>query len=338
MSNQRVLITGAAGFLGNACAREFLSRGFAVVALTHSRPAEGLAGAEQIPVSMENRESLLAAIAPRGPFVAAVHCAGRASDVGRAKHFRAANLQAVLNLIDCMDAAPIGRLVHISTTDVYGLRDFNDADESTLLSKKARNPYPRFKILAEQAVIAKLPPQRWTILRPGAVWGPGDRTILPRVLEFLRSSPRIIYFGKWRGQNRWPLAHVRNLALAAFLAATRDEAGGEAYNVVDPQKTTMEQYFRQVLNIFLKEKAGMKSLCLPMWIGQTIGLFATAMSNLLDRSEPLFDPTLYGLQSATRNLDFSSRKLENLFTRAKETFLSREDGFKELKLENEKSG
>ena len=55
---------------------------------------------------------------------------------------------------------------------MYGLHDFADADEDTPLDERARNPYPRYKILAEKAIREQLPSQQYTILRPAAVWGP----------------------------------------------------------------------------------------------------------------------------------------------------------------------
>ncbi|MCY2926824.1 MAG: NAD-dependent epimerase/dehydratase family protein, partial [Planctomycetota bacterium] len=203
MAGERILVTGAAGFIGGCCARELLRRGVDVAALVHEREPTGLDGATIVRGSLTGAPSPWGALAERGPFDAVIHCAGRASDLGRFRQFQRVNVQAVVNLIRAMPQVGIGRLVHISSTDVYGLRDFTNADESTPLTDRPGNPYPRSKILAEQAVRSMLPPERYVILRPGAVWGEGDRTIGPRIVEFLRRSSSIIHFGRWRGQNRW---------------------------------------------------------------------------------------------------------------------------------------
>ncbi len=332
MNCKRVLVTGAAGFIGNACAREFMERGWDVTALAHRRTPEGLDGARIIRASMADKDELLAALAGSGPFDAVINCAGRASDVGRDGEFRSANYLAVLNLIECMSPAHIGRLVHISTTDVYGIRDFQDADETTPFCNNIRNPYPKYKILAERAIVEKLSPERYAILRPAAVWGRGDTTILPRVIGFLERSPYIVHFGKWRGQNRWPLAHVRNVAIASYLAASCDDALGESYNVVDTERTTIEEYYRMVIQKCLPEKSGIKSITLPLTAGWAYGTVSSLLSNLFNLKQPLFDPSLYGLYSVSRNLDFSSRKLEDLFARHGRTSISKNIGLGEMSI------
>lgn len=327
---KRILVTGAAGFIGNCCARELLRRGVQVVALVHSRPAANLVGATTVQGSIADPRSLSAALAGQGPFDAAIHCAGRASDLGRLSQFKQINVQGVINLIQAMPQVGISRLVHISTTDVYGLRDFTNADESTPLCRRPRNPYPCSKIRAEQAISSMLSPGQYVLLRPGAVWGEGDLTIMPRIIDYLRNCAWIIHFGKWRGQNRWPLAHVRNVATAAYLAAGCDEAAGEAYNVVDPEHTTMDQFYRLVIEHFLKGRKLPPSKTLPMWLGWPVGAISTGLSNLMHRDRPLFDPTLYSLSSVSHNLDFACDKLQRLFAAHGETFVTRDAGLAEL--------
>ncbi|MFB3890877.1 MAG: NAD-dependent epimerase/dehydratase family protein [Phycisphaerae bacterium] len=311
--SKRVLVTGAAGFIGNACAREFLSRGWGVAALVHRREPEGLEGAALVRGTLSDQEALGSLLAAKGPFDAVVNCAGIASDVARRSRVMEANYLAAMNLAQALERRPVGRLVHISTTDVYGLRDFTDADESTPLDGRTRQPYPRSKVLAEKAIAAALPAGRYVLLRPGVVCGPGDKSILPRVLAFLRHSPWVVHFGRWRGQNRWPLAHVRNVATAAVLAATCDGAAGQAYNVVDPAFTTVEAYCRRVLQSFLPDKARMKSISIPVWAMWPYSLASSGLSRALGRDNPLFEPSLYALRSISSNLDFSSRKLQALF-------------------------
>lgn len=230
------------------------------------------------------------------------------------------NHHGARNLAECIARQPIGRLVHISTTDVYGIRDFVSADEDTPLEDNLHQGYPRSKILAEQAIAAILPSERRVFLRPGAVCGEQDTTILPRVIAFLRHSPFVVHFGPWRGRNRWPLAHVTNVAKAAFLAATCDETLGQAYNVVDPTFTAVEEYYRWVLSTFLPEKAGIRSIAIPLKMAWIYGEASSVLSRAMGVLHPLFDPSLYALYCLASNLDFSSRKLQDLFSRHGEGF------------------
>jgi len=321
-----VLVTGAAGFIGGACLEEFLAAGWRVTALVHRRVTPRLARLEEegrlslVRGSICRRDRVRAALADhievagRG-FDALVHCAGRASDLGPDRLFRRVNLEGTANLVECMERLPLGRLVHLSTTDVYGVKDFRGCDEGAPLERRPLNPYPRYKILAERVIREGLPPERRVILRPAFVWGPGDTTIQPRVLAFLRASPWILHFGRWRGTNRWPLAWIGNLTRLVRLAATCPETRGRTYNVVDPDRVSLDEYYRLLLAIHLPGKKPPRSVTLPLWVGLAVGGCSTLLANLLRRDRPLFDPTLYGLRHAAADQDFSSSRAQQLLAR-----------------------
>jgi nucleoside-diphosphate-sugar epimerase len=319
---RRVLITGAAGFIGGACLREFLARGWEAVALVHRRTGPELAALARagrvglVRGSIVDGAGLLTALAAEHDRLdAVVHAAGRASDVGRGREFRASHLVGTQSVVRCVRELAIRRLIHISTTDVYGLHDFRSADESTPLETRPVNPYPKYKILAELEIARELPAGRYAILRPGAVWGAGDRTILPRVIGYLRAMPFIIHFGRWRGCNRWPLAHVGNVARAALAAAEEEQVSGQAYNVVDRETVSIDEYYRMLAAAFLPGMRRLRSVTLPGWLGAGLGRISTGLSWLLNRDRPVFEPSLYGLQSVSRHLDFSGRSFEALLSR-----------------------
>jgi len=330
------VVTGAAGFLGLACVRELVDRGWDVLALVHRRanPAlDALCTTGRVRVvrgsitSPSRLESALGEFA-RGRR-ALIHCAGRATDVGRDRSFRRANLEGTVNVCRVVEALEIERLVHVSTTDVYGVGDQAEVRETAPHRNNRSNPYPKYKILAEGAVTALLPASRRVILRPGLVWGPGDVTVLPRVLAFLRSSPWIVHFGRWRGSNRWPLAYVGNVARVAWGAAHWDDALGEAYNIVDPEPTTMDGYYRMLARWFLPEAAERRSLTLPYGVGFLLGAASSTLSALLDRTHPVLDPSLYGLQHVAHDQHFCAAKVRDLLARHGETLVDRETALRE---------
>ena len=162
-----------------------MQRGWHVLALVHrtvSPALTALAAAGAVTLlhgdvtdEVGLRQVVKGAIAGRGGRLdAIVHCAGRASDVGRRREFRRVNYESVQHLGRLALERAVARFVFVSTTDVYGLCDFHGETEDELpLLNNVRNPYPEYKIAAEQWLRDTLPPARCAIIRPAAVWGAG---------------------------------------------------------------------------------------------------------------------------------------------------------------------
>jgi nucleoside-diphosphate-sugar epimerase len=307
-------VTGGAGFIGSRVAQHLAEAGWILIVTWHTtRPRalhancklwQGDLAAPNAATDLLTHATTLWGTPPD----ALIHCAGRASDIGRNAAFRRANFEAVCSLATATAHTDHCRFVFVSSTDVYGLLDHTRADESTPMQEAPPNPYPHYKIEAERWLSNNIPPHLWSVVRPAAVWGPGDRTLTPRIVAFLRTSPFIIHFGPWRGTNRWPLAHVDRVARACHAAAILDEAAGKAVNVIDPEHTTMDAFYRHLAAQYFPQKH-FRTLCIPFWVGWLFGSIITTLSNLLGRTTPLTDPSLYALYSVSRNLDFSDTRL-----------------------------
>lgn len=335
---KQAFITGATGFIGSYVAEKFVSHDWCVTALVHKNKPSRLAHLEKTGrlayaygdiASYDSLKNALVSI-DDGPAVI-VHCAGRASDVGWRSGFRRTNLDSVKVLVRLVKERNIQRFVFVSTTDVYGLRDFNGDSESDLpFSRCPRNPYPEFKIFAEEFIRRELPPDRFSILRPAQVWGVGDTTLTTRIVNFLKWSPWIVHFGRWRGRNRWPLAHVRNVATSAYLAATMPESAGQAINVLDSERTSMDEFYRILAAVYFPEKE-FKTKTAPFWVAYAVGAVVSGVSNLLNLDRPFLDPSLYALYAVSRNLDFSNNTFRGLAALAGENMVTREQGVQELR-------
>lgn len=334
---KNVFITGATGFIGGYAVEEFVRRNWRVTALIHKRKSkklESLTGKGEVNLvngDAGDYESLRRALVIRGiKYNAIIHCAGRASDTGRKREFRRNNLDPVEYLVRLTKELDIEKLIFVSTTDVYGLRDFNcEAEDDLELKAFPKNPYPEFKILAEQHIKRELPKERFSILRPAQVWGAGDTTLTARIIDFLKWSPWIVHFGGWKGKNRWPSAHVRNVAMSAYMAATLPEASGQAINIVDSEYTSIDDFYRTIARIYIPDKR-YRTVTLPFWIGYTVGAAVSLTSNALNLRVPFMDPSLYALYAVSRNLDFSNKRLLYLFKKAGLKMISMKEGIHEL--------
>lgn len=335
------LVTGSAGFIGSWIVEEYVAQGWRVLALVHrqeeARWQRHIETGYVVPVRSDVTDpTALGADVARGMDLlgqgidVVVHAAGRASDVGRRGQFRRLNLDGVRHVVELVQSLDVNRLVFISTTDVYGVRDFHGESEEELpLGMTTPNPYPEFKILAERWIRDTLPSDRYSILRPAAVWGPGDTTLTARIIDFLSWSPARIHFGPWRGGNRWPLAYVRNVAIAAFLAANRPEAAGRAINVLDNERTSIDDFYRLVAAAYLPGKT-LRTLYLPLWLGRALGRAVTLISNTMKLDRPFMDPSFYAVHHVSSDLDFDNQRMKELFAAGGRRLHSREEGMREL--------
>ena len=335
------LVTGASGFIGSHASERFAGEGWRVFALLHRSESPRIKNlietrtVEVVRGDLSDRASVQSILAhcreqTGSPLDAIAHCAGRASDVGWDSEFRRANFDPVRYLGEATVEGFARRFVFVSTTDVYGLLDHHQADEDLTAHRAApRNPYPLYKIRAEEWLRQNLSPSLWSIVRPAAVWGPDDPTLAPRIIDFLRHSPFIVHFGPWRGKNRWPLAHVDNVAQAIYLAATLDKAAGEAVNVIDSERTTVDEFYRLLSAIHFPGKT-FRTLTIPLWTGWALGAAVSAISNALNLRHPLIDPSLYALYSVSRNLDFSNRRWIEWMEAAHRSPTTREEGLRQL--------
>ena len=235
---ETVLITGAGGYIGSNAAEYFAKAGYRVVGTIHRHVAERLTqlGVKTISVDLADAANLPRLFEEKIDYV--VHIAARASDVGRDEWFREANYEAVKNLAAAAMEHGVKRFVYLSTADVYGLHDFSGESEDGLsFDETVTNPYPKYKILSEKWLAANLPRERFSCVRPCVVYGRGDTSITPRTIAYLKNSPLVFHFGKWRGRNRWPLAHVENVCRTLHAAMVLPEAGGEGVTVLDSKRT-----------------------------------------------------------------------------------------------------
>ena len=177
------------------------------------------------------------------------------------------------------------------------------------------------EIIATEKAPAALGPYSQAIRANGMIYCSGQIPINPatgaieaqtieeqttQAITNLKNAPFVFHFGKWRGQNRWPLAHVENVCRTLHAAMVLDEAGGCGVTVLDSKRTTVSEYYHAVAHEFLDDKP-LREHTLPMWLIRPVAGFSTVLSR--NREHPLFDPTLYALDTVSHNLDFSNRRM-----------------------------
>ena len=127
--------------------------------------------------------------------------------------------------------AGVKRFVHVSTEAV--LADGNPlrhVDETAPYPKRHAGEYARTKALAEQLVLAANSREMRTVaVRPRLVWGPGDTTVLPQILEAAQAGQ--VGLGR-RRHYLTSTCHVLNVCEGIECAAERGK-GGQTYFLTD---------------------------------------------------------------------------------------------------------
>lgn len=312
-SNKKtVLVTGAGGFIGLNVVREYIKHGWTVYALIHNNYPKELKNMPNLHIIRGDMtdEKFINNLNIKVDVVA--HVAGLATDIGKDETFRKINYHSVINLMKI----PEKKFIFVSSTDVYGIMDLDDAKEESELVEYPKNPYPRYKIMSETYIRrnCKIP---YIIVRPAAVYGKNDKTLEGRFLDFLKISPFIVHFGKWKGKNRWPLCDVENVAKTILCTSEIDNFDNQAINVIDPKVTTIDQYYNQLARKYFPKKQ-YTTITLPFWLGELLGIISTSISNLLGLKHPIFEPTHYAAYHVSSNLDISSIKMQEVLALYKE--------------------
>jgi nucleoside-diphosphate-sugar epimerase len=240
----RVLVTGANGFVGAALCRRLMEKGDTVRGMMRRTSDLSLlagVGIEQVVGALDDPASL--ANAARGVEVV-YHVAGAVSDWGPLAYFRRVNVEGTGNLLRAAVRCGAGRFVYVSSAAVHSFIGAEDMDER---SPQLPTPFPYCRSKREAEALALGFHRRGeigvTIVRPGDVYGPGDRVALLRLSKLLESG-WMAHVG--RGDKLGAFTYVENLAEGLILAGTVENAVGEAYVITDGVKLTWQAYFERL--------------------------------------------------------------------------------------------
>ena len=234
MPAQRILITGATGFVGGTLMCRLLADGRAVRAAVR-RTIPGLpAEAELVAISDIGPETKWVRAVDGADAV--VHLAARVHMTGEntpdaLASFRAVNAAGSATLARAAREAGVRRLVLVSTTTVYGDRSLGRPFDETSPPAPA-TPYARSKLEAEQLVAEALrgSSTEFVVLRPPLVYGAGAKGNFERLVRLVR---RRIPLPLASVHNRRSLVYVGNLVDAIVRCLDHPVAAGRTYVVSD---------------------------------------------------------------------------------------------------------
>jgi nucleoside-diphosphate-sugar epimerase len=276
---EAAFVTGGSGFIGGRLVERLVGEGRKVRALARSDAAaakvEGL-GAEAVRGELGDRAAMAAGAA--GTAVA-FHLAAHLGEYGPWEDFERGNVEGTRNALGACAEAGVRRFVHCGTeAALMAGEPLVQVDETAPLRPDSRAPYPATKAKAELAVRdANREGFETVALRPRFVWGKGDTTLLPEMIETIEA-------GKWAwvggGRNVTDTAHVDNVVEGLVLAAEKGRPG-ESYFVTDGEPVVFREFVTAML-----ETQGVTppDRSLPAWTAAPMARLCEAAWKLLPLS------------------------------------------------------
>lgn len=216
------VVTGANGFIGQNLLRRFAAEGW------DTRPV----------VRQDFQAGALERLFDDATVV--VHAAGATRAPTRAG-LLASNVALTRTVINAAQRSKVGRLILISSQAAAGPAASKDRPVTEGLQEQPREAYGRSKLAAE-SILRTTSSIPFVIIRPSAVYGPGDRDFLT-MFRLVRLGIAV-YPGT---RDHWlSIVHVDDLARGIVLAATAARAAGGTYFIANDEPVQWKTLFNTV--------------------------------------------------------------------------------------------
>jgi nucleoside-diphosphate-sugar epimerase len=226
----RVALTGATGYTGGRLLETLLRRGDSVSALVRPASSTRSLPATRIVEGDLSDAAALRALVERADAV--IHVAAVYRTAGHPdSYYRDVNVGGTERLLEAAAAAGVARFVHTSTVGVLGHVERPPADESSPLAPG--DVYQRTKAEAETLALefGRRRSVPVTVVRPGAIYGPGET----RFLKLFRAIARGRYAIVGDGRAFYHPVYIDDLICGFLLSLERPEAVGEAFILAGPR-------------------------------------------------------------------------------------------------------
>jgi nucleoside-diphosphate-sugar epimerase len=289
--SMKAFATGGSGFVGKNLIYALKEAGWEVYALARSERSASVvrnAGAVAVPGELNDRGTLERGMAGCDTVF---HAAAVVELWNYEDELYRVNVEGTRNVLAASRKTGVDSFVHISAAAV--ISDGNPvfgATETSPVPEDLFGLYVQTKAESERMVLeANGSGFRTVALRPPAIWGRGDTTMLPELIQAIKKRQFL-----WIDSGEYPYAtcHVRNVCEGALLAAAHGKAG-EAYFLTDTERTTFRRFITDLLRT---QGVRTGSLSLPRNVAWWIGALLEAIWKFLRlNGSPPITRTLFAL-------------------------------------------
>jgi UDP-glucose 4-epimerase len=258
MTNERVVVTGGAGFVGSNIVRHLLELGACVVVFDDFSTGNAV----NLPAALDRLEivrgsvtdfALLRDVVKGAALV--IHAAARniiASTRNPRDDFET-NIGGTLNVLLATQGTTVRRVVYSSSASVYGNPRYLPINEDDGID--TLTPYAVSKLAGENYCRAFYESQgiSTSVVRYSNVYGPAQRPdnpycgVIAKFFESARKGEALRIHGD--GDQTRDFTYVDDAVNATLLAATSQKADGQIYNVATGRETTINQLALAVMKV-----------------------------------------------------------------------------------------
>lgn len=279
----KILVTGGTGFTGSALVKRLLSRGNDVTVLDNQRgimldTLESL-GAKVVIGSITDPLTVEEVVKDQRIIY---HLAAAFRKINLPKQvYWDTNVTAMRSLLDSASKAGVKKVVYCSTQGVHGNVDNPPGGEDTPIEPEDYYQYTKYEgeKVAQEFILKGMD---ITILRPTAIYGPGDPA---RFLMMFKQVKKgfFPFFGK--GEALYHPVYVENFVDAFELAAERQESKGQTYLIADNEYYTIKDIVLKIAKVMEVDLKVIHLPFMPMYIAAAV---VEAIFKPLPWDPPLF--------------------------------------------------
>jgi len=315
------LVTGASGYIGSNLIKKMSRRGMKTRALVRQTSnIQGLSELENIEIFYGDVTDISSLEKAVGGCDMVFHLAACVEDWGAYKKFYEVNYLGTKNILSASIKAGIKKFIYVSSLGVLDLSGSGVIREDHPYGHFSGH-YCRSKAEAEKLVMRYRDSISTVIFRAPAVFGPEDFLFAWKALNLARKH---LLFVIDRGKGIFPYIYIDNLIEAVLLAAQKEQAIGEIFNITDGTNISVGQFFNHFNHLVGK---GEIRISLPYPVAWNLALLLDIFNKLTGKT-PLLSWT--ALEFLTLRCQFDISKIREKL--GYEPSVSLKEGMERVKL------
>ncbi len=303
-----ILVTGGTGFLGQHLAQALLEKGHTVHLLGRTfTQVSALVQQGAMAVQADLRDTAAVTMAC-AKMDAVYHVGALSAPWGKEDDFHAINVGGTQTVLQGCLTHNVRRLLYVSSPSVvFDGHDQHNATEAVPYPRRFASVYSLTKKLGEDLVNQSTAKLETIILRPKAIFGPGDQSLLPRLIAAARQG-RLPQIGN--GRNLVDLTYVENVVQALLLALETETAIGRTYTITNDEHVPLWEVIRAVLQQ-LDLPTNLRQISLPVAL---VAARAMEWQAALTGKEPLLTRYSAAILGRTQTYDIFAAKRDLGYT------------------------